>query len=140
MKKAGGALDFEKAAQLRDALDDLRRTMKKTGKFQRLPYKLPVAIQPDRDLAELAQVLKLPAPPERIEGYDISNISGTYAVASMLPFKNGKPDRSNYRRFKMKTVVGQNDFACMAETIKRRYSRFVEAEKGRATLSERAAL
>ncbi|HYV26659.1 MAG TPA: GIY-YIG nuclease family protein, partial [Candidatus Eisenbacteria bacterium] len=50
MKKAAAALDFEKAAQLRDALDDLRRTMKKTGKFQRLPYKLPVAIEPDRDL------------------------------------------------------------------------------------------
>jgi excinuclease ABC subunit C len=127
MKKAAGALDFEKAAQLRDALDDLRRTMKKTGKFQRLPYTLPVAIEPDRDLAELARVLNLPTPPERIEGYDISNISGTYAVASMVAFKNGKADRSNYRRFKIKTVVGQNDFACMAETIKRRYSRFVEA-------------
>lgn len=126
MKKAAGALDFEKAAQLRDALDDLRRTTKKTGKFQRLPYTLPVAIQPDKDLADLARVLDLPAPPERIEGYDISNISGTYAVASMVAFKNGKPDRSNYRRFKMKTVVGQNDFACMAETIKRRYSRFFE--------------
>src|SRR4051812_10953908 len=128
MKKAAGALDFEKAAQLRDGLDDLRRTMKKTGKFQRLPYPLPVAIQPDRDVAELARVLNLPAPPERIEGYDISNISGTYAVASMVAFKNGKPDRSNYRRFKMKTVVGQNDFACMAETIKRRYTRAL-AEK-----------
>jgi excinuclease ABC subunit C len=151
MKKAAAALDFEKAAQLRDGLDDLRRTMRKTTKFERLPYKLPVAIEPDRDLAELAQILKLPAPPERIEGYDISNISGTYAVASMVAFKNGKPDRSNYRRFKMKTVVGQNDFACMAETIKRRYSRFVEAREaqtnvaetadpeGRATLSERAA-
>jgi excinuclease ABC subunit C len=126
MKKAAGALDFEKAAQLRDALDDLRRTTKKTGKFQRLPYKLPVAIEPDKDLAELGRVLNLPTPPERIEGYDISNISGTYAVASMVAFKNGKPDRSNYRRFKMKTVVGQNDFACMAETIKRRYSRFFE--------------
>lgn len=123
MKKAAGALDFEKAALLRDALDDLRRTMKKTGKFQRLPYKLPVAIQPDRDLEELARVLNLAAPPERIEGFDISNISGTYAVASMVAFRNGKPDRSNYRRFKMKTVVGQNDFACMAETIKRRYTR-----------------
>jgi excinuclease ABC subunit C len=138
MKKAAGALDFEKAAQLRDALDDLRRTMKKTGKFQRLPYKLPVAIEPDRDLAELARVLNLPTPPERIEGYDISNISGTYAVASMVAFKNGKPDRSNYRRFKMKTVVGQNDFACMAETIKRRYTRFVESRTTVSTVPANA--
>jgi excinuclease ABC subunit C len=126
MKKAAGALDFEKAATLRDALDDLRRTTKKTTKFERLPYTLPVAIQPDRDLAELAQVLGLPAPPERIEGFDISNISGTFAVASMVSFKNGKPDRSNYRRFRMKTVIGQNDFACMAETISRRYKRAIQ--------------
>ncbi|HUS36196.1 MAG TPA: excinuclease ABC subunit UvrC [Verrucomicrobiae bacterium] len=140
MKKAAGALDFEKAAQLRDALDDLRRTTKKTGKFQRLPYTLPVAIQPDKDLADLARALNLAGPPERIEGYDISNISGTYAVASMVAFKNGKPDRSNYRRFKMKTVVGQNDFACMAETIKRRYSRFVEGEKAAAEFADAATL
>jgi excinuclease ABC subunit C len=65
----------------------------------------------------------LPGPPERIEGFDISNISGTFAVASMVSFRNGRPDRSNYRRFKMKTVVGQDDFACMAETIRRRYTR-----------------
>src|SRR4051812_12905488 len=123
MKKAAGALDFEKAAQLRDALDDLRRTTKKTTKFPRVPYTLPVAIQPDRDVAELAQALGLSKPPERIEGFDISNISGTFAVASMVSFKNGKPDRSNYRRFRMKTVIGQNDFACMAETICRRYSK-----------------
>lgn len=134
MKKAAAALDFEKAAQLRDGLDDLRRTMKKTEKFERLPYKLPLAIAPDRDIVELAQALGLPAPPERIEGFDISNISGTFAVASMVSFKSGRPDRSNYRRFKMKTVTGQDDFACMAETIKRRYSRLKEAiAKGNAT-------
>jgi excinuclease ABC subunit C len=126
MKKAASELDFEKAAQLRDALDDLRRTMKKTEKFERVPYKLPLAINPDDDLVELAQVLGLPSAPERIEGFDISNISGTFAVASMVSFKNGRPDRSNYRRFKMKTVTGQDDFACMAETIRRRYSRLKE--------------
>lgn len=127
MRKAAAALDFEKAASLRDALADLRRTMKKTEKFERLPYKLPLAINPDRDLQELAQALDLPKPPLRIEGFDISNISGTFAVSSMVSFKNGRPDRQNYRRFKMKTVTGQDDFACMAETIKRRYSRLKEA-------------
>lgn len=123
MKRAAAALEFEKAANLRDALEDLRRTMKKTEKFERLPYKLPVAIDPDRDLRELADVLGLLRAPERIEGFDISNISGTFAVASMVSFRNGRPDRSNYRRFRMKTVTGQDDFACMAETIRRRYSR-----------------
>jgi excinuclease ABC subunit C len=123
MKKAAGTQDFEKAAQLRDLLFDLRRTTKRTEKFERLPYKLPVAINPERDLVELAEALGLPARPQRIEGFDVSNISGTFAVASMVSFKNGRPDRANYRRFKMKTVVGQDDFACMAETIRRRYVR-----------------
>jgi excinuclease ABC subunit C len=123
MKKAAAAQDFEKAAALRDALADLQRTTQRTRQFPRLPYTLPLAIDPHKDLEELAAVLNLPASPERIEGFDISNISGTFAVASMVSFRNGRPDRSNYRRFKMKTVVGQDDFACMAETIRRRYTR-----------------
>jgi excinuclease ABC subunit C len=128
MKKAAAELDFEKAASLRDGLDDLRRTMKKTEKFERLPYTLPLAINPQDDLNELGAMLGLAAPPERIEGFDISNISGTFAVASMVTFKSGRPDRSNYRRFKMKTVTGQDDFACMAETIHRRYARLKETQ------------
>lgn len=126
MKKAASVLDFEKAAQLRDALEDLRRTTRKTKSFQRLPYKLPLAIEPEKDLVELAQILGLPGPPLRIEGFDISNISGTFAVASMVSFFKGRPDRSNYRRFRIKTVTGQDDFACMAETVRRRYSRLVK--------------
>src|SRR6266571_2080533 len=123
MKKAATAQDFEKAAQLRDMLFDLRRTTQKTQKFERLPYNLPVAVEPADDLAELGKVLGLPSAPQRIEGFDISNISGTFAVSSMVSFKNGRPDRVNYRRFRMKTVVGQDDFASMAETIRRRYTR-----------------
>src|SRR6267143_2415102 len=129
MKKAAAAQDYEKAAALRDTLADLRRTTQKTNKFERIPYTLPVAMNPDRDLEELAKALGLPAIPSRIEGFDISNISGTFAVASMVTFKNGRPDRVNYRKFKMKTVVGQNDFACMAETIQRRYTRLLRESK-----------
>jgi excinuclease ABC subunit C len=125
MKKAAAAEDFEKAAQFRDALEDLRRTVEKTKKFPRLPYHLPVAIEPQADLAELAKVLALPGNPARIEGFDISNISGTFAVASLVSFRNGRPDRSNYRRYRIKTVAGQNDFACMAETVRRRYTRLL---------------
>jgi excinuclease ABC subunit C len=125
MKKAAAGEDFEKAADFRDALNDLRKTTGRIRTFKRQPYTLPVAIEPHRDLAELAKALNLPANPERIEGFDISNISGTFAVASMVSFWDGKPDRSNYRRFRMKTVVGQDDFACMAETVRRRYSRLL---------------
>ena len=123
MKKAAAAHDFEKAADLRDLLRDLQDTWKKTEKFTRVPYTLPLAINPASDLVELAKILGLPAPPERIEGFDISNISGTFAVASLVSFKHGRPDRANYRRFKIKTVAGQDDFASMAEVVRRRYSR-----------------
>jgi excinuclease ABC subunit C len=130
MKKAAATEDFEKAAQYRDALDDLRKTTKKTKKFARFPLALPIALDPQRDLAELGRVLDLPAAPARIEGFDISNISGTFAVASMVSFRDGRPDRSNYRRFRMKTVTGQNDFACMAETVRRRYTRLAREAPG----------
>jgi len=80
-------------------------------------------------LQELAEILGLPEPPRRIEGFDISNISGTFAVASLVSFKNGRPDRANYRRFKIKTVEGQDDFASMAEVVRRRYSRLQRESK-----------
>ncbi len=126
MKKAAAAHEFEKAAQLRDLIRDLNDTWKKTEKFARVPYKLPLAINPESDLVELAKVLGLPAPPQRIEGFDISNISGTFAVASLVSFKNGRPDRANYRRFKIKTVTGQDDFASIAEVVRRRYARLLD--------------
>ena len=129
MKKAAAAHDFEKAAELRDLIRDLNETWKRTEKFERVPYTLPLSINPENDLSELAKVLELPAPPERIEGFDISNISGTFAVASLVSFKNGRPDRANYRRFKIKTVEGQDDFASMAEVVKRRYSRSLRESK-----------
>ena len=130
MKKAAAAEEFEKAAQYRDALSDLRRTTQKTKKFPRTPYTLPIALDSKRDLAELARELNLSAAPSRIEGFDISNISGTFAVASLVSFRDGKPDRSNYRRFRMKTVTGQDDFACMAETVRRRYTRLAREAPG----------
>jgi len=136
MKKAAAAQDFEQAAQLRDLLKDIKSTTQKTEKFERVPYKLPVAINPESDLRELARVLGMSQPPARIEGFDISNISGTFAVASLVSFWHGRPDRANYRRFKIKTVTGQDDFACMAETIRRRYSRLKEEVGQAASASE----
>ena len=129
MRKAATAQDYEKAAGLRDLIRDLKETTKKERKFERVPYTLPLAMDPQQDLAELAKVLDLPAPPQRIEGFDISNISGTFAVASLVSFKNGRPDRANYRRFKIKTVEGQDDFASMAEVVFRRYSRLKRESK-----------
>jgi excinuclease ABC subunit C len=126
MQKASAAQEYERAAQLRDLLTDLRRTTEKVNRFERMPYSLPLALDADKDLAELAQVLQLPAPPQRIEGFDISNISGTFKVASLVSFRNGRPDRSNYRRFKIKSVIGQDDFASVAEVVRRRYTRVLK--------------
>ena len=123
MKQAAAKTDFERAAQLRDMIADLKRSTANNRTFSRVPYKLPVAIDPDKDLAELGEALGLAAPPRRIEGFDISNISGTFKVASMVSFLNGRPDRANYRRYKIKSVEGQDDFASMAETVRRRYKR-----------------
>jgi excinuclease ABC subunit C len=132
MKKAAATLEFEKAAELRDLLADVERTTRKTARFERVPYSLPVALDSTKDLEELGIMLRLPNPPARIEGFDISNISGTFAVASMVSFKNGRPDRSGYRRFRMRTVVGQDDFACMAEVVRRRYTRLLRESSATA--------
>jgi excinuclease ABC subunit C len=129
MRKAAGNQEYEKAAELRDLITNLKHTTKKVNRFERIPYSLPLAIDPEKDLVELAEVLGLPALPMRIEGFDISNISGTFAVASMVRFKNGRPDRANYRRFKIKTVIGQDDFAGMAEVVRRRYTRLLNESK-----------
>jgi excinuclease ABC subunit C len=132
MKKAAAAHEFEKAADLRDMIQDLERTTKREKSFPRVPYSLPLAINPEQDLWELAKVLGLSKPPRRIEGFDISNISGTFKVASLVSFKNGRPDRANYRRFKIKSVEGQDDFASMAEVIRRRYTRVLNESKAQS--------
>ena len=136
MKKAAAAQEFERAAELRDLLADLRHTTKKVSHFERVPYSLPLAIDSEKDLAELAKALGLSAPPRRIEGFDISNISGTFKVASMVSFHDGRPDRANYRRFKIKTVEGQDDFASVAEVVRRRYTRVLSESKVRSPKSE----
>jgi excinuclease ABC subunit C len=71
----------------------------------------------------LADALLLPSAPTVMECFDISNISTTHIVASMVSFRNGVPDKSNYRRYRIRTVAGQDDFASMAEVVRRRYSR-----------------
>ncbi len=136
MRKAAAAQDYEKAADLRDLIKDLERTTRKEKSFARVPYSLPMSLDPARDLVELAKVLKLSAPPQRIEGFDISNISGTFAVASLVSFKQGRPDRANYRRFKIKSVAGQDDFASMAEVVRRRYTRLLNESKVSSLKSE----
>lgn len=117
MKQAARLHDFETAAQLRNRLRDLnelqRRIMFGDKEF--------LDISKDKALSDLRDLLGLPKQPVRIEGYDISHMSGTNVVASMVVFSNGVSDRANYRKFKTR-IEHNNDFYNMNETITRRLS------------------
>ena len=123
MSNAAGKMEFEKAAELRDMIADLRDTTKPTRRFTR--GSLPSTIDPMSDVRELADALYLPHAPRVMECFDISNISATHVVASMVCFRDGVPDKNHYRRYRVRTVEGQDDFASMAEVVRRRYSRIL---------------
>ena len=84
---------------------------------------LEISGQADPALVELQHELSLPAIPRTIECFDVSNLFGTSVVGSMVQFVNARPNKSNYRRFKIRTVEGQDDFASMKEIVFRRYYR-----------------
>ena len=94
-------------------------------KLKQMEIKDP-ARHTDRILAALQKELHLSVPPRHIECFDNSNLQGTNPVASCVVFRDAKPSKKEYRHFNIKTVVGANDFASMAEVISRRYSRLVE--------------
>lgn len=95
---------------------ELEETAKRNAEFEALG-RASIA------LSELRDALSLKGPPRVIEGFDISNLGPTGAVGSMVQFVDGKPNKSGYRMFRIKTVLGQNDFAMMAEVVGRRYSK-----------------
>ena len=80
-------------------------------------------------LQQLQKDLQLPAVPLHIECFDNSNFQGSYPVSAMVCFKNGEPSKAEYRRFKVKTVVGINDFASMTEVVYRRYKRLLDEKQ-----------
>jgi excinuclease ABC subunit C len=99
-----------------NAREDIRRRLKERGAGPALD--------------ELVQALNLRTRPERIEGFDIAQLDGRHPVASLISFKDGVPDRKNYRYFKLRTVVGVvDDFAAMREAVMRRYSRLMREGK-----------
>jgi excinuclease ABC subunit C len=123
MHKAAEKMDFENAAELRNMVADLRSTTRPTRRFTR--GSLPSTIDPMADVQALADALHLSDAPRVMECFDISNISTTHVVASMVCFRDGIPDKTNYRRYRVRTVEGQDDFASMAEVVRRRYSRIL---------------
>jgi excinuclease ABC subunit C len=105
----------------------LEETLRKTRRFERLDPTRPAG--DEEALRLLQEALHLAAPPHGIECFDISHISGTFVVASMVRFTDGRPDKDNYRRFQIKSFIGNDDFRAMEEVVGRRYRRLVEEQK-----------
>jgi excinuclease ABC subunit C len=142
MRKAAEKQDFERAAELRNMIEDLRNTTRSTRRFTR--SSLPSAVDPYAEVQTLGEALQLPRSPRVMECFDISNISTTHVVASMVCFRNGVPDKNCYRRYRVRTVAGQDDFASMAEVVRRRYARILlearEANPDAAEFSQEEAV
>jgi len=117
---------FEKAAELRDVVFALEKTLAKTRRFER---DRPLTKPDDDGLTALQEALALKTPPAHMECFDISHISGTFVVASMVHFANGLPDKNHYRRFQIKSFVGNDDFRAMEEVVGRRYRRLHEEQQ-----------
>src|SRR5258708_12163495 len=116
-------MDFERAADLRDVAAALRSATRPPRRFTR--GGLPSTIDPMADVQALADALHLSDAPRVMECFDISNISTTHVVASMVCFRDGVPDKNNYRRYRVRTVEGQNDFASTPQLLRRRNSRIL---------------
>jgi excinuclease ABC subunit C len=129
MKELAQKQRFEDAALRRDMMENL----KSVGKAERLrTFERSTLVPADISntaVTSLQNALGLKHPPETIECFDISNISGTLSVGSMVCFQHGRPARKLYRRFRIKEVDGVNDFAMIAETVRRRYTRLQTEEK-----------
>lgn len=124
MEEAASGMRFEKAAVLRDTLLNLHSIIRQRARVAATPEIR--AKEAMKGVEELRKHLGLENLPRVIEGYDISNISGTYAVASMVCSVDGLPKRNRYRRFRIRTVSGIDDPAMMAEVLDRRFSRLRE--------------
>jgi excinuclease ABC subunit C len=126
MKTAAEQRDYEEAASLRDRIQALEQTAARTRKFQR---NLLHTENHTQVLKRLEQKLELRCLPQRMECFDISHISGSFCVASMVAFSQARPDRKNYRRFKIRSFIGNDDFRAMEEVVGRRYQRLADEEK-----------
>jgi len=126
MQSAAAEKEYEKAAELRDLVSALDRTLSKTRKFSRNPVRPPVETHA---VEELQRVLDLGTRPVHLECFDISHISGTFVVASMVRFTEGRPDKANYRRYRIRSFIGNDDFRAMEEVVGRRYRRLASDGK-----------
>ena len=125
MAAAAAEEKYEKAARLRDVQINLESVFGRRSRIFLHP-ELPGAAPGPAAVLALGRVLGLSHPPDRIIGFDISNILGRLAVASLVAFRGGRPDRANYRRFRIRTVHQSDDFAMMHEVLVRHFGRLLE--------------
>ena len=128
MLAASAALLFEKAARLRDDIAALRKLAQR-GEVDRDPQPEVFPIDPKKGLHGLRKVLGLEKTPRTIEGVDIAHLSGEDTVASLVSFIDGLPFKPGYRRYKIQTVEGVDDFASIREVVTRRFRRLSDQEE-----------
>ena len=110
--------------------------MAKTNASEYLSLKVGRTVKEINALEELAKLLGLSKIPTIIESYDISNLGEDSRVGGMVVYRNGRPYKAGYRKFAIKTVIGQNDYACMQEVISRRIQRFLDGDEGFSPLPD----
>ena len=120
MTEAANALEYEKAGLLRDRIRLIAKLDQRGNPDENVQPEV-FAPDPAEALQKLQKILKLDQPIRIIEGIDIAHIAGTDAVGSLIKFIDGKPFKSGYRRFKIKTVKGIDDYAMIAKVVRRRY-------------------
>jgi excinuclease ABC subunit C len=128
MAEAAAAFEYEKAAMFRDRIRLIER-LDQRGTPDEHVQPEAFAADPAEALVKLREVLQTTEPVRIIEGIDVANIGGAEAVGSLVKFIDGKPFKSGYRRFKIKTVKGIDDYAMIAEVVKRRYKYALRGEE-----------
>ena len=121
---ASGRLEFEQAARLRDEIR-LLETLDQRGDLEEHVQPEVFLVDPKKGLAGLEKVLGLPRPPRVIEGVDIAHLAGNETVASLVQFIDGLPFKPGYKRYRIKTVTGIDDFKSIHEVVSRRFARLV---------------
>ena len=120
MKEASATLNFEKAARIRDEIKSLGK-LSLRGKVDKDAQPEVFHIDPKKGLAGLRKILGLATAPRSIEGIDIAHLGGEETVASLVAFVDGIPFKPGYRRYRIKSVKGVDDFASIREVVSRRY-------------------
>jgi excinuclease ABC subunit C len=125
MKMAAKERRFEEAAAYRDTLKALL-SLRNKGSLDDEMEPGVLHIDPKEGVAQLHEILKTATPPRHIEGIDIAHLHGNETVGSLVSFVDGLPSREQYRRFRIKSVAGVDDFASVREVVTRRYSRLLQ--------------